>query len=1425
VIKKIPYKFLGFLITFLFLNMAQVSFGQWTFDIVGTVKKEETKKRLGGATITIKKNGTVWKTLTSPDNGKFEVSLLPDADYMIEFSKPGHVTKKIQVSSKGVPPEDAKYGLEFPLELNLFEKIDGLDVSVLNQPIAKVKYDAAIGYPDFDKEYTKSIQKELERLKKELAEKLKLAAAEKKAKQAEYDKAISSGDKNFNSEKWNDAKPFYEKAASIFPTETYPAQQLAEIKAQQDKNAELDKAYADAITEADAFFQKKEWENATSNYQKASDLKDKEQYPKDKINEIETILANEEKVNEEYNDAIASADGKLSEKEYEEAKIAYQKASSIKSSEQYPKDKIQEIEKILLEINKNEKGYKDAIVEADNQFNGKEYQKAIDSYNKALGFKPTEEYPKDKIGEATDLLANLKQLQDDYDKYIVDADAAFKNKEYDEAKSNYKEASNIFNNEIYPKDKLAEIESILNAAAKLEEEYNLAINQGDKAFDQEKYELAKTDFEKASKLKSEEEYPIEKLEEIKSILKELADKKAEEDAIALAQKEIDEKYNAFIATADNSFTSKDYENATKNYNAAINVKEDEQYPKDKLEEIEALLEELARKKEEGEAAALAQKEMDDEYNEYIKEADLAFKDKNYDDAKDNYNEAINVKSSEQYPKDKIKEIEALLLALEKKKEEEELAAESELKKREYYDALIDEADAELGGENYQEAIAKYNQALGLIPEEKYPKEKIKEIENILAKNQAEKDNALLAEKEINEKYKKLIIEADNAFGTKDYTKAITKYKAAQNVKVEEKYPQDQLDRIEDILAENARKEEEIKLTNNTLKLKQEQYDGYIKIADADFNGKEYEKAKLSYKLALGVLPEKPYPKNRIDEIDQILAEIANKAKNDKEAELAEKEKRRNYEKLIYAGDRAMKLKKYQMAKDKFNNALSIIPEEKYPKDKIIEIESLLMQSAENTEKIVANNSPSGPRSKINDAKEKEIEAKMAALLNKRNSEKAKVLQKNKADFEHQEEIRVSGGIARTKEAGDQLDDYNDDILALKERGNKYHLENNKTLESTKKILDKAENERIIKADKKRVEANKDLIDYAKADLKFKKNQEKIDKIKVKDHNDFVDDVNKSKMVMGERGDKMRAENKKVIEKLISETEKNEIESKKRSDKLKIDVNKYRAELAKEEEIRISAAVNRTIKNDKEINKIVDDINKQAVKKSKTYKRNVNDLNKFKKGVDKLQQQRIKRADKRITANNKLKEKMEKDIAKQTSKKTKDYYKDVKQLDKFKKVLAKQNLTLQKKADKRRVKSNKEVLKAKENLGVTPKSQDRRYKELKEKLDEEKTKNNDFISDLQAMEREKLLLANTELSNFYIGEKQLSSNTELSNKYAQGITEETIESDNSITIKRTKVTDNHVDVYERVFYTWGGTFFYKNGVNITQALWDKESIEK
>jgi hypothetical protein len=77
--KYFSYQIISITITFfLLLGISSVANAQWTLDVSGSVKKKETKKRFEGVTITIKKNGSVWKTITSPSNGKFDVSLEPN---------------------------------------------------------------------------------------------------------------------------------------------------------------------------------------------------------------------------------------------------------------------------------------------------------------------------------------------------------------------------------------------------------------------------------------------------------------------------------------------------------------------------------------------------------------------------------------------------------------------------------------------------------------------------------------------------------------------------------------------------------------------------------------------------------------------------------------------------------------------------------------------------------------------------------------------------------------------------------------------------------------------------------------------------------------------------------------------------------------------------------------------------------------------------------------------------------------------------------------------------------------------------------------------------------------------------------------------------------------------------------------------------
>ncbi|MBL1231449.1 MAG: hypothetical protein COA31_001880 [Flavobacteriales bacterium] len=1699
---------------------------QWKLDVKGTVKNEDTKKRFEGVTITIKRNGAVWKTINTPANGEFVLELPPDAVYLVEFSKPGFTGKKIEFSTKNVPPEDAKYGFEFPMEMNLFEEVEGLDVSILDKPIAKVAFDPAYGYMDFDPNYTKSIQKELEQLKKDHEQKRKEQEAARKAKEKEYATVIASADKLFNSKKYAEAKPLYEQAAKLLPSETYPQFQLGLIadelaaaneanaryttaiergdkafsernweKAKMEYNAaisykpdeaypqnkikeiddliknkeKIDKEYTDLITSGDAYMINKDYEKAKADFEKAAALKDFEAYPKTKLKEIEIVLAElakkaaeekakqekydaaiaaadkalaakeydaakgkynealgvkpdeqypktklteiegllaelakkeaeekakteqynalisaadkalgakdyedakgkyneaivvkpeekypkdkiveidgilaelakeeaEEKAKQEkYDAAIAAADKALTEKSYDAAKTKYNEALSLKAEEKYPKDKIVEIDGILAELAKKEaeekakqEKYDAAIAAADKALADKSYDAAKGKYNEALGVKPDEQYPKTKLTEIEGLLAELakkeaaeKANQQKYDAAIAAADKALGAKDYETAKGKYNEALGIKAEEQYPKDKINEIESILAELAKKEAEekakqqkYDAAIAAADKALAEKSYEAAKGKYNEALEVKAEEKYPKDKLKEIEGILAEIARKKAEEESAMMAQKEKDEKYNAVIAAADKALAEKSYDAAKGKYNEALGVKPNEQYPKDKLTEIDGILAEIAKKKVEEERARIADLEKTENYNSWIALADKAFNDKSYDQAKEKYNLALGLKPNEQYPKNKINEIEGILAELAGKE-----AAEKA--KQEKYNTLITAADNALSSKNYETAKGKYNEALGIKPDEQYPKNKIKEIDDLLAKlaqqsaeteleKEAEKkkreyyqaviaqadadfygdkfDKATqkyqealmiypneeypknqlkaidvakakaLAEKEKNDKYNALIASADDAFKSENYDQAKVKYKDALALKSSETYPKNQIDEIEKILA--AKIKEQITVKPNAQDQKKAEYDSFIKMGDDNFGSKSYETAKSFYKKALSIMPSEAYPQQKIEEINNILAQIAEEQRKNKSEALALKAKREKYDQLIFDADRMFLLNKFENAKDKYKEALVLFEGEQYPKDQLVKIEAMLDKLAkekEEKEVVVKNNTPPpGSRAKIDDKREKEIEAMMKKIWEDKEKDKDRVLAEDKAIYNKQEEIRVSTSKEKTNKAQEEILATYEQIEKMQKEGDKKYLENEKELQADKASYNKQEEIRIKynvdktneaqdeilatyeqvekmqkDGDKKYLENEKQLQSdkayYNQQQLnniktandktkeahtyankqkdnmsKYAKDNEPRYQQKVEELYSYKSDIQEDRWIMIENADKKRQKNQEAIDNQQTTIQQNQKDYEARRKDREIDVKKYSKDLAALEEVRINASLKKVEDNRRELQKYADQIALMQIEQTKKHKAKAEKL-----AADKLLYMEYN--EKRIAEE---KQKNDKATA---------------ELKDYKTQLIKEQQKYQKDADFKRSKNEQEAIAQKELLNKPTKEQLQRTINAEKQLQKEKQFYTDYQSQLNAKQIEKSTKASEEVYDVYVGEKKLSSNLDqFDKKYPQGITEEERETGNAIVIRRIKVTGDHADVYERIFYKWGGVYYSKNGVSISKNIWDNESIEK
>jgi len=199
----------------------------------------------------------------------------------------------------------------------------------------------------------------------------------------------------------------------------------------------------------------------------------------------------------------------------------------------------------------------------------------------------------------------------------------------------------------------------------------------------------------------------------------------------------------------------------------------------------------------------------------------------------------------------------------------------------------------------------------------------------------------------------IIVAADGFFKTEKYLQAKTEYEKALTVKAEEQYPKNQITRIDDILqkekqkivseknaaedlqrrsAEIAKLNEEIEARGMASESELNNlYDQYISQADAFFETRDFIVSRGWYYKAWGVKSVEKYPKQRIDEINRLLAGMQNSQID------------RDYQKFVDLADSTYRDNQYAVARGWYNRALGVKAAEKYPKDQLKEIENKIAE--------------------------------------------------------------------------------------------------------------------------------------------------------------------------------------------------------------------------------------------------------------------------------------------------------------------------------------------------------------------------------------------------------------------------------------------------------------------------------------------------
>ncbi|HAQ18559.1 MAG TPA: hypothetical protein DCR40_04905 [Prolixibacteraceae bacterium] len=785
----------------------------------------------------------------------------------------------------------------------------------------------------------------------------KQLAKDQEQKEKNYQSTITQADKLFEKKDYTNAQAEYRKAMDVKPEEIYPKDQIAKIDqilAELQKEEDINRQYAQHIKLAQEAFTLNKLKEARDEYQKAYNFKPFEPVPPARIAEIDKILAQlaetaqlaameeaqrlakEKADKDQYNKAIAAADKSFAEKQYKIARTHYTTTLIALPNEKYPKNQIALIDKLLSqqELDKVfalQKAKQDSLQKArENLFDqamsaakeheqNKQYRQAITKYGEAIQINPTQRSAIQKlINDAEDKLQLMTRLDLEYKKIIRLADDQYAASKLEDALAQYQNALKIKPDEEYPKKQIAEIQAILTTR---EQNYTSVIQKADQAFDTSDWQMAKISYTEALAIKPKEAYPAQRLKEVNQ---KIADSNLAELNIASLNK----AYAEALEKAEKSFKENQLTTARIQFEVARSLKPDEIVPIARINEIDDLLEQRNKDR-----LAQAQRELDEKYSQAISVADNSFRAKSYSIAKLQYKQASIIKPDESYPKDQMALCDKLLSEVvqvetyvNKLPEVEtakpvarpvfnpvESAQATEARAKSYemisnYDEAVKRADDSFGIKDYSVARFFYLKASDIKPKEEYPKNQLELIRKLIDSQLSANDVS---------GYDNAISKADDAFAKQNYTIAKFFYYKAIEIKSWEKYPKD---RINEILL----------LTNSLLSEKEEkEYRDFLARADEAFYNKDMAIARFYYNKAITIKKDENYPQIKLKDIQKLILQDNQDQQN------------QEYSKIIEQADQALQAGNFSIARFNYNKALTLRPDDKYPKDQLKSIKAAL----------------------------------------------------------------------------------------------------------------------------------------------------------------------------------------------------------------------------------------------------------------------------------------------------------------------------------------------------------------------------------------------------------------------------------------------------------------------------------------------------
>lgn len=1241
-----------------------------------------------------------------------------------------------------------------------------------------------------------------------------------------YNAALDAGDGFMRTEEFNKAIEQYETALELKPGEEYPTSQIAEAnQILEERAAEMamQEQFNEIMTRADQEASEEKWEDAIASYNEALKVIPDNREAQNKLEDAEEALNNQREMAEkqsQYEDAIAKADLAFDSKDYQTAKGFYQAALEIFPDESHPQTRLDKCEELIAQAEQAaavQEEFDALIASGDDALAQTKYAIAVEKFQGALELIPESSDAQSKLENAQQLMAEKEaaaQKQENYNELIAAADDLFDDESYEEAKTKYREAQELIPEETYPLDQITKIDQILKELAEqqaAEETYSSAMEAGQKAIDEQNYAEAVNQFEVALGAKPEDKDATNSLEEAKSLLAEQR-----------ASQEIEEQYQALIGSGDEKMANEKLDEAIDDYRAALEVKPKEPYPSDQIELIEQMIAEReAEKAEQARQAEMqaeyesymeqgnqklssaeytaaieqyelalgvkpgdetasskieeaqsmlseAEKEaeLNRQYNDLISQADESFAAKNWEDAKNQYQSASQLKPDESYPNDQIALIEEAVAAAEQaqlEQQQEELEAQVR--------QLVTEGDQLVSEKSYVDGVDKYEAALELLPEREDIQEKIDRA--------TEKYLAYQEEAALEEAYAAEIAEGDKQFESENWERSKSAYKSALEIKPEETYPANQISIIDEKLAaleEAAEAERQAEI--------QAEFNEFINDGDKKFSKQKYDKALEEYENALALIPDSEIALEKIAEVNKALGAIS-------EAE----EKRNQYESLIDEGDELFDSQDWEMAKLKFLDASELFPEEEYPGKKIAEIDLLIEKQRLKDQEAAAAELDEEYRNAIKIADESmasleyqdaiaqyesALEIKPDELYPKSQIERIELLIKEEEEArlkrERQKELEKEAALKRKNREKNQVVNTNSEEQA------------EQFMREAREAQEKERYERI-----KKMKEN------------YKSQKSEYQTLSASNRSDNYEDLQKFKNSTNEQFSLAAESKEKQREKALDSRQSLEETEKERTER-----EKSQREVAYEQIKSVQDAnENRQSEmSDIHSSKVreAQEKNDEQLEKMESWARD--SKNKKLENSEKIQES----AQQSYQPNAKAEERRQE--------RTEQIKADEESFKKYQRELSEKNLE----DIKERARDNREFKERYEKAQKS--SNDEKVASGQQAIEQNKKAFYSSLDDKRRMADEKRERNAEELKNLKSTDPKSYDEyfrTQLAENYPQGVTEESSTLGNKVIITRIVVKGNKGDEYKKVLDK-AGNYYFKNGQSISENTWQRETID-